>query len=214
MKKKIRFAAALLLALVFTALMSMAAFADFTYEYKVGDVIAKTTVMTSGSKILSCTPSAGILPSGVVLNNDDTTLYISGTPSSAGTYESAYWVKTEAGNESFRLTLVIKAVTTPTPTPVPTAAPTATPAAVPTATPAATALPKITKHPTGETVEVGGSAMFIARADNATEIVWRIVSADTTNTVPASDAGSYFTGITVSGLGTEKLTLSTAVNSP
>ena len=64
--------------------------------------------------------------------------------------------------------------------------------------------PVITKQPTGETVDEGGSAVFVARAENYTEIVWRIVSNDTTNTVQAADAPTYF-GCSVTGLGTERL---------
>ncbi|MGX8692472.1 MAG: hypothetical protein ACSW8E_01775 [Clostridia bacterium] len=64
--------------------------------------------------------------------------------------------------------------------------------------------PTITKHPTGETVDEGGTAVFIASADYYNEIVWRIVSNDTTNTIQASDASSYF-GCEVYGIGTERL---------
>lgn len=67
---------------------------------------------------------------------------------------------------------------------------------------------KITKQPTGETVNVGGSALFIARANNAVKHEWRIVSKDTSKTVPASQAGFYFAGLNVSGEGTDTLALS------
>lgn len=66
---------------------------------------------------------------------------------------------------------------------------------------------KITKQPTGETVDVGGSALFIARADNATSHVWRLVSADTTKTVNATDAHTYFPGLSVLGADSDTLTL-------
>ena len=66
---------------------------------------------------------------------------------------------------------------------------------------------KITKHPTGETVNVGQSALFIARADNAVKLEWRIVSKDTTRTVPATQAAVYFPGLNVSGEQTESLAL-------
>ena len=199
MKKTFKLIAAVLLAVVLvSALMSVSAFADFSNGYTVGQTIGKTAVFTGSSDIVSFTPASGSLPSGVVIDYEGATVFISGSPTSAGTYDSGYWVTTGGGTESFKLSLAIAAAAvTPTPTAVPTATPTAT-----------TGTPKITKHPTGETVETGSSAMFIARADNASEIVWRIVSADTTNTIPAADAASYFTGVTVSGLGTEKLTLS------
>ncbi|MCR5664870.1 MAG: hypothetical protein K6G17_08390 [Oscillospiraceae bacterium] len=67
---------------------------------------------------------------------------------------------------------------------------------------------KITKSPTGETVQVGGRAVFIAYADNYTELIWRIVSNDTTETVLAKDAPDYFRGVKVEGLGTDTLVLS------
>ena len=67
---------------------------------------------------------------------------------------------------------------------------------------------KITKHPTGETVNVGASALFIARADNAVKREWRIVSKDTTKTVPANQAAMYFSGLNVSGDQTDSLALS------
>lgn len=67
---------------------------------------------------------------------------------------------------------------------------------------------KITKHPTGETVNVGGSALFIARADNAVKREWRLVSKDTTKTVPATQAAYYFNGLNVSGEQTDSLALS------
>lgn len=65
----------------------------------------------------------------------------------------------------------------------------------------------ITKHPTGETVEPGGSAIFVARADNATEIIWRLVSPDTTNTYTAKEAPYYFAGLSVEGLDSDTLIL-------
>lgn len=67
---------------------------------------------------------------------------------------------------------------------------------------------KITKNPTGETVDAGGKATFVARADNAASHVWRIVSKDTTKTVTAKEAPAYFSGLTVSGADTDTLVLS------
>lgn len=64
--------------------------------------------------------------------------------------------------------------------------------------------PNVIKNPTGETVDEGGTATFIAQAENYNEIIWRIVSNDTTNTIQAADAPAYF-GCTVYGLGTEVL---------
>lgn len=68
--------------------------------------------------------------------------------------------------------------------------------------------PKITKHPTGETVTVGESAVFIARADHADEIIWRLVSPDKATTYECKDAPKHFDGLKVSGYNEEKLILS------
>ena len=74
----------------------------------------------------------------------------------------------------------------------------------PSPTPAAI---KITKQPTGETVDEGGRAVFVARAENYDKFVWRIVSPDTNTTYTAKEAPNYFKGLTVSGQDTERLVL-------
>ena len=65
---------------------------------------------------------------------------------------------------------------------------------------------KITKHPYGETVNVGGSCAFTARADNDDSRHWFFIKGDTV--VDAVDAPSYFPGLAVSGTTAEKLKLS------
>ncbi len=202
MKRKIKLLALLAL-IVCLALSAMAvpAGADYTYSYNLGQTIDKTAVYTAASQISSYTIASGRLPSGVLLNNDDTKIYISGSAGEAGSFPCGLNITTAEGTLSITFTLNVIA-----PTPTPTAAPVIT--AAPTATPVPTTAPKITKHPTGETVEVGGTAKFIARAENATSFVWRIVSADTTNTVLAQDAPGYFGSVKVSGLDSEMLVLS------
>ena len=64
---------------------------------------------------------------------------------------------------------------------------------------------KITKHPTGETVQEGGSCSFIARADNDNSRHWFFSKNGVV--VDASDAASYFPGLTLSGVTNEKLKL-------
>lgn len=65
----------------------------------------------------------------------------------------------------------------------------------------------LTKSPTGEIVDEHGSAIFIARADNATSISWRFVSPDTTVTYTDTEALSAFPGLSIEGLGTERIKL-------
>lgn len=91
---------------------------------------------------------------------------------------------------------------TPTPDVTPTAAP--TPAAAPTVSPAPTDAPQITgskplitKSPTGETVDVGGSAIFIAKSEGATRAIWHFVNADRTQDIEYTEAAQTFTGLNV-----------------
>ena len=65
----------------------------------------------------------------------------------------------------------------------------------------------VTKSPSGEAVAKGGTAEFVARAENATGRTWRLVSADASNTINASVAPDYFKGLWVDGLYDDKLTL-------
>jgi len=94
--------------------------------------------------------------------------------------------------------------------PEPTAAPTPVPAEV---EPAVTPAPElvITKGPTSETVNVGGQAIFVAKANNATAITWMFAGSDNT-IVLAKDAPNYF-GCAVYGLGTDTITVANIPNS-
>ena len=65
---------------------------------------------------------------------------------------------------------------------------------------------KITKHPTGETVNEGGSCSFIARADNDDSRHWFFTKNGVV--VDAGDAAAQFPGLSVSGTTNEKLKLS------
>ena len=66
----------------------------------------------------------------------------------------------------------------------------------------------VTKNPTGESAAVGGTVTFIAHARNASAVTWRLVSADTRQTVYAVNAPSSFSGVKVYGADTDTLTLS------
>ena len=99
-------------------------------------------------------------------------------------------------------------VNTPSPTPVP--GPFSSPA-TPSPTPQPTPIPnmvQITKSPTSETVQEGGSAVFIAYADNSTGIVWITVSPDARSSYDINNAYTVFPSLQVSGQGTSVLTLS------
>ena len=66
--------------------------------------------------------------------------------------------------------------------------------------------PTVTKNPGGETVSEMGTAMFVARADNASEIVWYLV-APRGASYNAEQVSDLFPGMTMAGQGTETLTL-------
>ena len=175
--------------------------ADMTEGVDVGSI----RVYYSDS-LSACTYSSGSLSPGLSLSyipNDG--VYLKGTPSAEGSYSASYTVTTANGVETLTLNFTVRSASDSIPEdeylPVSTPAPTKTPQ------PAGTA-PKITKHPTGETVEVGGAAKFIARADNASKFTWRIVSKDTTCTYKATEAEYYFPGLEVSGENTDTLILS------
>ena len=172
------------------ALPGLSAGADYVNSFEAGTDIGSIQVFSSNLVIKSYEKYAGSLPAGLSLSWDDYGIYMAGTPTTAGTDSSSYNVVTENGPYSFIINLSITGGTTPTKAPA-------------TGNP-----PHITKHPTGETVEPGGSAQFVARADDATKITWRLVSKDTTVTYNAADGPDYFPGLSVDGLGTERLTLS------
>lgn len=116
-------------------------------------------------------------------------------------------------------------VTAPTPvpvtapTPVPIVKPTAVPVPVPTAAPVpvVTAAPvpvvtsapvlQITKDPTGEVVDEGGKAYFVARAKNSTGITWIISNSDGSIMYQNGAAINMFPDLQISGIGTETLCL-------
>ena len=87
---------------------------------------------------------------------------------------------------------------TPAPTPVPEPAhtlapvPTQAPTPVPTAKPASSNLPVIKKHPTGETVNVGGKCQFVTRYENAKWAVWHFVSPDGSRDIDYLQAAKEF----------------------
>lgn len=193
MSKKIKglFSMALVLCLMM-ALFSLGAYAaNANVSCTLNQDMGSVAVYKGTSNIQSCSYN-GSIPSGLQLSYIGADIYLAGTPTAAGTYNAEISMQTEAGAVSFGLTVTVTEASTP----VQTAPPTQT-----------NQPPVITKNPTGETVDVGGTAQFVARADGATSFVWRIVSADTTNTVTANEASYYF-GVTVSGQDTERLTLS------
>ena len=172
-----------LAACIALALPGMCASAENIGSYPVGVEMGWIQFYESGLPIVDFQLYSGYLPSDVEVQSDGYGLYITGVPDTAGSYIAEYIVGTAEGAGYANVSFTV------------------------TAQPVSLDM-VITKSPTGERVEAGGAAKFVSRAENAERIVWRIVSNDTTNTVPASEAAQTFPGLQVSGLGTETLTLS------
>ena len=172
-----------LAACIALVLPGMCASAENIGSYPVGVEMGWIQFYESGLPIVDFQLYSGYLPSDVEVQSDGYGLYITGVPDTAGSYIAEYIVGTAEGAGYANVSFTV------------------------TAQPVSLDM-VITKSPTGERVEAGGAAKFVSRAENAERIVWRIVSNDTTNTVPASEAAQTFPGLQVSGLGTETLTLS------
>ena len=67
------------------------------------------------------------------------------------------------------------------------------------ATDTAAALPKVTKSPSDETVQAGGSAWFIAKYQDAIWAVWHFVSPDGNRDLAYTDAAAVFQGLKIIG---------------
>ena len=88
---------------------------------------------------------------------------------------------------------------TPAPTPAPVV-PAATPAPVfvnPTAAPAAGNLPRITKNPTDEKVQVNGKCQFVTRYENADLAEWHFISPDGYRDLVYTDAQREFPSLKI-----------------
>ena len=69
------------------------------------------------------------------------------------------------------------------------------------------AVPVVTKHPTDETVQEGGEAVFVAKANYAQSYRWQMVSPDGVR-YDCAEASKTFPGLKVSGADSERITLS------
>ena len=184
--------AALSVCIVMT-LPGLCASAENEIVYPAGKDIGNVLLSQTPTPVVNCTLTSGGLARGLRVTWNGSNIYLSGTPETAGDYFVEYTVETQEGNYSLGFSFTVSAQEE-------------------TAEPIATAAPvskhiSITKHPTGETVEAGGSAKFIAKADNANKIVWKLVSPDTSNTIDCASADGDFPGLGVEGLGTDTLIL-------
>ena len=187
------------------ALPGLSAAADYLGEFTEGEAIGTVKFYSSSLPIIDVALSSGGLPRGVQPTWNEDGVYLTGTPKTSGSYSAEYLVSTSEGVQTATVSFNVAAAPEATPTP------TEQPAA--TQKPASAEL-EITKHPSGEFVESGDDreVKFIARAENAEKIVWRLVSPDASNTVQCTDASDFFPGLEVKGLGTDTLILKHVTN--
>ena len=146
---------------------------------------------------------SGSLPGGVNPSLSDGAVKLTGTPSVSGNFSFSLSIKSTSHPDGAEYSLTIR-VNEPARTPTPEVTPPPpTPTPVPTPVPA----PSITKPPYGESVVEGGSAIFIAHADNADTVEWRIMSADERTEYSVKDIGRYFTGCSAEGYDEDTLIL-------
>ena len=192
---KIRFKrliSALLMLGVFVSLLCVSAFAvDLPrISVELGNSLQYVLPQDGGNNATAAeiVPDSGSLPPDVELTLSDGAVIIKGTPSATGVFKCEIKVTSPDGETVYKIEIEVtepettpeptpeeSAEPTPEPTPKPTPEPTPKPTPEPTPEPTPVPAPSITKDPTGETVNEGEYAIFIARADNADEISWRIV---------------------------------------
>ena len=191
------------------ALPGLSALAANIGEFTEGESMGTVKFYSSSLPITGVELSSGGLPRGVQPTWNEEGVFLTGTPKTAGSYSAEYLVSTSEGAVTATVSFTVNAA--------PEETPAATEKPAETAEPAAGAAMEITKHPSGEYVESGDDrdVKFIAKAENADRIVWRLVSPDASETVPAADASDYpmFAGLQVKGLGTDTLILKYVPNS-
>ena len=97
----------------------------------------------------------------------------------------------------------------PTPEPTPEATPAPTPVPVPEVTEPPAGYPRITKHPTDETVKDGGSCYFVAKYENALWATWHFVSPDGSIDMDYREVVKNFPTLGLEGGETSRLLLKT-----
>ena len=199
-----------LLLCLFTALLSVSVFAVEVPEIscELGASMDYTIPLEGGGTATGFEMISGTLPSGVSATLSDGAVKLVGTPGASGDYDCTIRIRTADSSDEYHVRLKItlpEVLPTPTPTPEATPAPTPTPEPTPSPTPVPA--PSITKHPTGESVIEGNSAIFIAYADNADTLEWRIQSPDEKTEYNASDIGKYFPGCYAEGYDEDTLIL-------
>jgi len=174
--------------LLMTCLLSSAALADWhSFSCEVNEYI--NYVFTVPESIDYLNYASGTVPPGVSVEIvNDTDYRISGTPTAAGVFQFAYNVGHGDSELTENITITVDASSSQT-----------------------GSSPTVTKSPSDDSVHVGDSVLFIAKADNAEGYSWYISLGGVDYSMP--DALYAFPDLSVSGDGTERLTLSNVPSS-
>lgn len=187
-QKKMRGLLAAVLVLLLLAAMPVSVFAE-DYTLKVG-VEASLPFSLMANDTSEFTLHGGV--PGMYLTQLRGAMVLEGTPTTAGTYFVMLQEITEdAVERTSGFSVLVEAADQPENQP----------------TEPAVSSPKVTKHPTGEQVVEGESAIFIARGENVRQYVWELLDTDGT-TLPCSEISGKYPGVSATGYDTEKLTLS------
>ncbi len=213
MKKAVRRAACLALTVLLVCTLIPAAYASsVTINVNEYSWIVLCSAQSEDEVLQMPEVTSGSWPPGMMPGEDgrgSAVLY--GTPTKTGVYTFSGYVydSTINGNITFSMTVtVVDPNATPTPAATATAAPTAVPSTVPataapTNTPAPTATPigapVITKQPTRETVDEGGSATFAADASGWAWCAWRFLSPDGKTEIIFDVTRDRFPGLAITG---------------
>lgn len=206
MKNRIRlFLSVVLLLALCTSLFGLSAAADYTYTVPVGQTFSDEIVFQFYRDIIDANyeEAQGTFAPGLTYDYDNVFLYVSGTPTTPGTYTLRGRALTEDGNgEQYEFTIIVQGEQNneqpSTESPVPE---------IPVVSQQPALAPVLTKSPTDETVYQGSSAKFIARADDADRIDWYLVEPGSYSAYSLPEAASYIRGLQYSGAGNELLEL-------
>ena len=119
---------------------------------------------------------SGSLPPGMSLGVSQNTVTLYGTPSTAGTYSGSVSAAVNGSRISGEFTVEVSEAAASSGT-----------------------APVITKQPTGETVDEGGSATFVANATGWVWCAWRFVSPDGETEIIFDKVDEEFAGLVVNG---------------
>ncbi len=154
-----------------------------------GDTITLSAAASGGNMLIRWFYQNGSGEYKVIPGQTGTTLSVSAEDVYNGTDIYCEFINDAGSATTSKCRITIKGVVV-TPTPKPTPAP-----------------PTITKDPLGEYVDEGGSAVFIARADNTSTYKWRFISPDNSSTVEYDRITTQFPSLQVYGGDTETISL-------